>query len=319
MTSSRCTLDTTIRERLLEVWERTGDEGLQRLADGQAYDVAATTDPAGGCGAPLSQPEWLDWARTGLMNVFRITGDCGAFDLLHDLSRDSFLAAIRGRLRGQPVYVDAHDVLQEVFLNIYRYPHRFLPERADAFRNWGHRIVRNTLLKTLKGASRHARVGALEDELVECPDSGARSPLRHAADAESAQVADRAFLLWLNLYLLHFDKLSAREQRALRRVECDGRSYKETADELGIRLENLKMVIFRGRRKILRGMSRSLGRLREHFDRTAADLANPSGPDGGPEPSGAADLPPRRRRSGAVRAPLAPTSPPSFLCDPSLR
>ena len=115
------------------------------FADGQAYDVAATTDPAGGCGAPLSQPEWLDWARTGLMNVFRITGDCGAFDLLHDLSRDSFLAAIRGRLRGQPVYVDAHDVLQEVFLNIYRYPHRFLPERADAFRNWGHRIVRNTL------------------------------------------------------------------------------------------------------------------------------------------------------------------------------
>ncbi len=47
-------------------------------------------------------------------------------------------------------------------------------------------------------------------------------------------------------------------QRALRMVEVDGASYKETAASLGIRLENLKMVIFRGRRKIFRGLQKSL-------------------------------------------------------------
>ena len=35
----------------------------------------------------------------------------------------------------------------------------------------------------------------------------------------------------------------------------------KAAKELGIRLENLKMVIFRGRRKIFRGMERSLASL----------------------------------------------------------
>ena len=44
-------------------------------------------------------------------------------------------------------------------------------------------------------------------------------------------------------------------------VEVDGASYKDTASALGIRLENLKMVIFRGRRKIFRGLNRTLSDL----------------------------------------------------------
>jgi hypothetical protein len=39
-------------------------------------------------------------------------------------------------------------------------------------------------------------------------------------------------------------------------VEVGGSSYREAAEELGIRLENLKMVIFRARRKIFRAMRR---------------------------------------------------------------
>ena len=38
----------------------------------------------------------------------------------------------------------------------------------------------------------------------------------------------------------------------------EGASYKGTAAALGIRLENLKMVIFRGRRKIFRGLHKTL-------------------------------------------------------------
>ena len=89
-------------------------------------------------------------------------------------------------------------------------------------------------------------------------DKRARSPYRSASDAESAGFVDFAYLVYLNLYLLHYGKLSEKEQRALQMVEVEGASYKATAAELGIRLENLKMVIFRGRRKIFRGMNRTL-------------------------------------------------------------
>ena len=43
---------------------------------------------------------------------------------------------------------------------------------------------------------------------------------------------------------------------AIQMVEVDDRTYREAAAELGIKLENLKMVIFRARRKIHRSMSR---------------------------------------------------------------
>ena len=84
---------------------------------------------------------------------------------------------------------------------------------------------------------------------------------RLAAEAESASLVNTAYLLYLNLYLLHFQRLSPKEQHALTLVEIEGGSYRDAAARLGIRLENLKMVIFRGRRKIFRGMEISLGRM----------------------------------------------------------
>ena len=44
--------------------------------------------------------------------------------------------------------------------------------------------------------------------------------------------------------------------RALHLVEVEEQSYREAAADLGIKLENLKMVIFRARRKIHRSMRR---------------------------------------------------------------
>ena len=50
--------------------------------------------------------------------------------------------------------------------------------------------------------------------------------------------------------------LSPREQQAINLVEVEELSYREAADRLAIKLENLKMVIFRARRKIHRSMRR---------------------------------------------------------------
>ena len=161
--------------------------------------------------------------------------------------------------------------------SIYRYPNRFQADRADAFRGWGHRIARNTLYKCLKSQARHGTQTPIDDEPFHPEDVGLRQPDRAASEAESARTVNGAFVLYLHLYLQHFERLSEREQRALTMVEVERRSYKEAAAELGIRVENLKMVVFRGRRKIFRGMEQSLLELRV---RGAAE-ASSGGPVGG--------------------------------------
>lgn len=281
--------------RLDELWERTGDAALHRLAAGQ--------QPHEGCQVD-SEQAYLDWVSTSLMDCYKNTGEPAVFALLFELNRASFLQAVQAKLRRSFHHVDAQDVLQEVFLNIYRYPHRFHADRADAFRGWGHRIARNTLLKFLKGQARVAQLLELDDEVVQPEDLRTRRPDRAASEAESALVVNQAYLLYLQLYLLHFGRLSPKERRALTLVEVDGVSYKDAAADLGIRLENLKMVIFRGRRKILRGMELSLGRM-QHAEAAAPSVpGSPTGSGGtkrtGPR-SAVMDCPAGTHSSGAPR------------------
>jgi len=238
-----------LQGRLVELWERTGDQALRRLAAGQS--------PRAEIELPNEQA-YVDWVSTSLMECYKRTGEAAVFALLFELNRAAFLQAIQANLRRSYLHVDAQDVLQEVFLNIYRYPHRFHADRADAFRGWGHRIARNTLLKFLKGQSRIAQFHDLDEETALPADPRARAPDRVASDAESARVVNCAYLIYLQLYLQHFGRLSPKERQALTMVEIDGISYRDAAAALGIRLENLKMVVFRGRRKIFRGMEQSL-------------------------------------------------------------
>lgn len=244
-------LSPSVRERLLLLWERTGDAALKRLAVDESPRPGVQV---------ASKKEQADWLSTCLMETFKNTGDTAVFSLLFELNQPVFLVALQSHLRRAICRIDAADVLQEVFLNIYRYPHRFVSDRADAFRNWGHRIVRNTLLKFLRGESRVQKQRTI-DEDFQCVDERARSPLRAATDGEGAELVNLAYVLYLELYLLHFGRLSAKEQRALTLVEVEERSYRDTALDLGIKVENLKMVVFRGRRKIFRGMSQSLAAL----------------------------------------------------------
>lgn len=269
----------TLRARLLELWERTGAPELGELAEHRTPRAGARME---------SEQDYTDWVSTCLMEAFKNTGDAVVFGLLFELNRGSFLHAIQSSLRRAYHHVDPQDVLQEVFLNIYRYPHRFHADKADAFRGWGHRIARNTLLKFLKGQVRLARFREIDEDALQPEDVRTRRPDRAASESESAAVVDQAYLLYLQLYLLHFRRLSAKEQLALTMVEVDGVSYRDAAAQLEIRLENLKMVIFRARRKIFRGMETSLVRF--------ADAAAREDAAGGPtQPTAANRIPPSDR------------------------
>ena len=163
------------------------------------------------------------------------------------------IGAIRNRIRQS--HLDANDVMQEVFLNILRYPARFRPESAESFRNWGYRIVRNTTSKLIK---KERPLGSLKNDFR---DKRSPSPEESIVRAESDSTATLAYLLYLNVYLVHFGRLSTTERSALTLVDVERASYKETAKALGISMEKLKMVIFRARKKVRRRISQSLDEL----------------------------------------------------------
>ncbi|MGA0060094.1 MAG: RNA polymerase sigma factor, partial [Planctomycetota bacterium] len=121
-----------------------------------------------------------------------------------------------------------------------------------------------------------------DDTLGEQVDEREVTPLRRADEAEQHRAIDRAFLIYLNLYLVHFRELSEREQRALTRVEVEGWSYRDTAADLGVAVANLKMVIFRARRKIYRGMSRTMAVLEAVAQRAVREARQLRAPDAGP-------------------------------------
>ena len=206
--------------------------------------------------ATRSSESVRDAISTRLMEVFRLRTDRASFGLLYELNSQHLLQQVGSRLRRYQSKADPGDVLQEVFFNIYRYPHRFDCRREDAFRVWTATIVRNTVLKHLRSLGRSGRAEVAFDDLPEVPETVARNPLGGAIERESVAECQRVYLTYLHLYLRFYSMLSERERRAIHLVEVDELSYRAAAGELGIKLENLKMVIFRARRKIHRSMRR---------------------------------------------------------------
>lgn len=206
-----------------------------------------------------------DRLSTELMGAYRETRANEAFTLLFELNQEGVLRLVYHHLRRSFFAVDANDVLQEVFFNIYRYPDRFDPSKPAAFRNWTHSIVRNTALKYSRRAQRNHVVslgggasGDREDDvtLLDPEDESAHTPLEEAQQHEADHELVGAWLLYLHFYLDAYARLTPAEKRALFLVEVKGLPYKEAAAKLDLRVENLKMRIFRARRKVFTIMQR---------------------------------------------------------------
>jgi len=197
-----------------------------------------------------------DVLSTRLMEAFRDEKSRACFGLLYELNGAHLIVQVAGRLRRYSSQADPGDVLQEVFFNVYRYPHRFDATRDDAFRVWSAMIVRNTVLKHLRSLGRSGRQEVPFEDAGEPEIRDDSSPLAGVLQEEESRACSRAYVTYLQLYLRFYGMLSERERRALQLVEVDRVSYREAADALEVKLENLKMVIFRARRKIHRSMRR---------------------------------------------------------------
>jgi len=192
-----------------------------------------------------------------LMEGFAKTRDLEVFSLLYEATHRQILLVILKRIRFTHSYVDPKDVLQDVYLSIYRYPHRFRNEKSSSFRNWSFSIVRNTLLKHLRSSPRTEVDLDPLAEVVE--DERTRTPITVLADEEETQRAAQSYALCLLAYRKAFQTaLKDREKKALRLIEVRGLKYRDAAEQMDVRLENLKMIVCRARKKLLRSIEELL-------------------------------------------------------------
>jgi RNA polymerase sigma factor (sigma-70 family) len=188
---------------------------------------------------------------TALMALFRDTRDSGAFEALHALTGPGVLQWIRSLTGRELLNVDPAEVLQDTFVNVYRYPGAFREDHRGSFRVWVRTIAGNVVRRAALSRARHA-----EHELPEPGDleDRASGPAQAFVDEDEAQRLRRAWLLLLWYYGQAWKELGQRDRRTLHLVEVEGLSYQEAGAILSVGRSNMKMIVFRSRRRIARRM-----------------------------------------------------------------
>jgi RNA polymerase sigma factor (sigma-70 family) len=185
------------------------------------------------------------------MALFRDTGSEEAFEALYRHARLRVQDWLSSLTRRFPRSLDPADLLQDTFVNVYRYPASFRDERATSFRSWVRTIAANVLRRALDGSSE--RAARLQEGLREPVDS-ARGPHGAAEQLEELGHLGEAWSLFLRHYAAAFERLSERDRRALHLVEIEGCSYAEAGAALGVGPSNMKMIMLRARRRLHRHM-----------------------------------------------------------------
>jgi RNA polymerase sigma factor (sigma-70 family) len=186
--------------------------------------------------------------ETALMALFRDERDEGAFQALYDYSRAQLLLWVGNLIGPRRREPDPLEVLQDAYVNIYRYAKSFRDEDARSFRVWSRTIVGNLGRRAQK--PRPARsLDALPEGVCEPVDLRA-SPAEELVRGEDVRSMARAWLTVLLQYAAAYDKLSPRDKLALDMIEVQGMSYAEAGKRLRVGNSNMKMIMFRSRRRI---------------------------------------------------------------------
>jgi RNA polymerase sigma-70 factor (ECF subfamily) len=155
-------------------------------------------------------------------------GDTGAFHEFYNLTSAKLFGII---LRILPERPEAEDVLQEVYVTVWRKAATFDPARASPI-TWVATIARNRAIDRLRArpAGRHAPVEDAHDLADDgpSPDAG----LAHAQDAQRLHAA--------------LALLEPRHAAAIRACYFEGATYDELAAREGVPVGTLKSWVRRG-------------------------------------------------------------------------
>jgi RNA polymerase sigma-70 factor, ECF subfamily len=214
-----------------------------------------------GVGLELEEGESKDTFQarmeTALMALFRDRRGEEEFQALYEYARPTVISAA---LRGGSGRLDPAEVCQDTFVNIYRYAAGFRDEHPRSFKAWVRAIARNVIRRQL---SNHSR-----PPLLPLPDGRAEpvdrrpGPRAIASIEEERGALTQAWSLLLLHYAAAWEELSPRDREALQLVEVEGLSYQEGCERLGVGMSNMKMIMFRARRRIRARIAAAMGMVR---------------------------------------------------------
>jgi RNA polymerase sigma factor (sigma-70 family) len=171
--------------------------------------------------------------ETALMVAFRDGGSAEDFEALHDYARGTLLVWITSLAAGRRARLDPSELLQDTFVNVYRYASGFKDHGPRSFRVWSRTIAGNLIRRARWDRNRSLQ--ALPEGLQE-PTDRAAGPDRELLDCEERRSVARAWTILLLRYAAAYERLSPRDQRALTLVEIEGRSYQQACRELRVGL-----------------------------------------------------------------------------------
>ena len=209
------------------------------------------------CSRGESEAERDERVDTALMELFQAGRSKPAFEDLYEHSSARVLDWLRWRVRVAGARLDPLALLQDTYVNVFRYAGSYRPGERGGFRAWVRTIAANVVRRALSRSGR-PWISMDSEDAPEVAD-GALGPVRRAADVEEAGELRATWSLFLAHYLQAFATLRARDRRALELVELEGRSYAEAAAELGVGGSNMTLSMLRARQRLCTALRVSLG------------------------------------------------------------
>jgi RNA polymerase sigma factor (sigma-70 family) len=194
---------------------------------------------------------------TALLASYVASGDRSRFDELALLATPGLRRRAATLMARFGLRADESDIVQETLLNVFRYARTFRPSVDHAFSTWSARIVRNVVLRQLR---RQRQRPTISLDALDGFDVAARpgaDPALVLAEAEDRAEMVRGFRLWLQVYLCSYQTLTDLQKRVLHCVEVLGYTYREVGCELGMRVDAVKMVVYRARKRLSADVTRA--------------------------------------------------------------
>lgn len=190
---------------------------------------------------------------TELMALYRDTRHQRSFEALYAVSESSVRIWICSLLSRGGGDLDPSELLQDTFVNVFRYPRGFREQHAGSYRVWVRTIAGN-IVRRARATTRRASLQALPEGLQE-PADPKEAPDSTASLEEQKGRLRSAWAVFLLHYARAYEELRPRDRLALRLVEVEGRSYAEAGRILDVGRSNMKMIIFRARKRIAQRMT----------------------------------------------------------------
>src|SRR5262245_2169680 len=203
-----------------------------------------------------SRDAYENRVSTALMALYRDTREPAAFEALYAFSRASVELWITGLLGRELAHLDPAEILQDTFVNVYRYPGAFRVEHGGSFRVWVRTIAGNVVRRA---ALTRAKLPQHELEEAGELEDRAHGPVQAIVDQDESQRLRQAWVLLLWYYAQAWKELGQRDRRTLHLVEVEGLSYQEAGRVLAVGRSNMKMIVFRSRKRLARRIRAAMG------------------------------------------------------------